>query len=474
MVDVLDEQRVVEEPGITAEPLADGITPPESETAITPARPESLAPIGRKARGEINWDDPYAFRPLQEGDIIQGIVVHIDREGVLVDVGMKSEGLIPPEHISSRPGTPVSSILSVGDPVDVYVLDTENQEGNLVLSKKRADFERSWQRIISAYKDDEVITATVTDRVKGGLVVDVGIRGFVPASHVGSGKVRNLERYIGQTISLKAIEVDRERRRVVLSNKAAEEEERNKRKAETLATLEEGQVRAGIVRRVTDYGAFVDIGGIDGLLHVSEMSWTRIKHPNDVVNVGDEIQVMVLKVSEDRKKISLGLRQILPDPWADVAEIYREGQIVKGIVTRLVQFGAFVQLKERVEGIIPNTELANRRVSKPDEILSEGDEVMVKVLDVRAEERRINLSLRQAEQGGESVQAAAPAFTEAPRETRRATIGDMVDFAEIEGKRARSRRPERPSRARHAPVEDDYEDLGDEDLTEDDEDEEEA
>ncbi|MCA1596752.1 MAG: S1 RNA-binding domain-containing protein, partial [Chloroflexi bacterium] len=332
----------------------------------------SITPAARPARKEveINWDDPYAFRPLTEGDIVSGIVVRIDREGVLVDVGMKSEGLIPPDHISSRPGTPANQILSVGDDVDVYVLDSENQEGNLILSKKRADYEKSWQRIMVAHKQDEVIMATVTDRVKGGLVVDVGIRGFVPASHVGSGKVRNLERYIGQTISLKAIEVDRDRKRVVLSNKAAEEEERNKRKTETLATLEEGQVRAGTVRRVTDYGAFVDIGGIDGLLHVSEMSWTRIKHPNDVVHVNDEIQVMVLKVSEDKKKISLGLRQILPDPWSDVAELYTEGQVVQGVVTRLVPFGAFVQLKDGVEGIIPNTELSDRRVSKPDEVLS--------------------------------------------------------------------------------------------------------
>lgn len=402
----------------------------------------------------INWDDPYTFRALSEGDIIRGEVVRIDREGVLVDVGLKSEGLIPPDQLSSRPGTPVEQVVTVGDQVDVYVLDTENQEGNLILSKKRADYEKSWQRIIESHKQDHVITAVVTDRVKGGLVVDVGIRGFVPASHVGSGKVRNLERYIGQTISLKAIEVDRERKRVVLSNKAAEEEERAKRKIETLATLEEGQIRQGIVRRVTDYGAFVDIGGIDGLLHVSEMSWTRIKHPNDVVHVGDEIQVMVLKVSEDRKKISLGLRQILPDPWSDVDQHFTEGQIVKGTVTRLVPFGAFVQLKEGVEGIIPNTELSERRVNKPEEVLSEGEEVTVKVLDVRPEERRINLSLRQVEQDGQAAETAE--YIETQRDTRRSsTIGDMVDFSEIEGKRSKGRRP---SRGQQAKAEDEEED----------------
>ncbi|HET6386707.1 MAG TPA: 30S ribosomal protein S1 [Armatimonadota bacterium] len=407
---------------------------------------------------EINWDDPYAFKALKEGDIIQGAVVHIDREGILVDVGMKSEGLIPPDHISSRGGSAAERNIHVGDIVDVYVLDSENQEGNLILSKKKADYEKSWQRIMDAHKNDDIINAVVTDRVKGGLVVDVGIRGFVPASHVGSGKVRNLERYIGQTIPLKAIEVDRERKRVVLSNKAAEEEERNKRKAETLATLEEGQVRQGIVRRVTDYGAFVDIGGIDGLLHVSEMSWTRIKHPNDVVHVGDEIQVMVLKVSEDRKKISLGLRQILPDPWSDVGEQFREGQIVTGVVTRLVPFGAFVQLKEGVEGIIPNTELSDRRVSKPDEILSEGEEVTVKILDVRPEERRINLSLRQVSQDGQAAETTR--YIETQRETRRSTIGDMVDFAELEGKRSKGRRP-KPLRAQ-APEEEEEEEEYDE------------
>ena len=418
---------------------AQSLRSPEARKPIFAANSaRAVAPKAEPDDSGINWDDPYAFRALVDGDIIQGIVVDIDREGILVDVGLKSEGLVPPDHISNRSAGPQEPI-KPGDKIDVYVLDSENQEGNLILSKKRADYEKSWQRIMQAHKDDDIIFALVTDRVKGGLVVDVGIRGFVPASHVGSGKVRNLERYIGQTIPLKAIEVDRERKRVVLSNKAAEEEERAKRKMETLATLEEGQVRAGIVRRVTDYGAFVDIGGIDGLLHVSEMSWTRIKHPNDVVHVGDEIQVMVLKVSEDRKKISLGLRQILPDPWSDVADHFQEGQIVKGVVTRLVPFGAFVSLKEGVEGIIPNTELSERRVSKPDEILSEGEEVTVKILDVRAEERRINLSLRQVAQDGQAAEVAT--FIESQRDSRRAssTIGDMVDFSEIEGKRSKTR-----------------------------------
>ena len=452
MVQAVDEQLVGSEP----------------QASVSLSGSAAMAPVD-----DINWDDPYHFQAVSEGQIIQGTVVHIDREGVLVDVGLKSEGLIPPDHISNRPSTPTEDVIQVGDRVDVYVLDSENQDGNLILSKKRADYEKSWQRIIQANKDDLVISAVVTDRVKGGLVVDVGIRGFVPASHVGSGKVRNLERYIGQTIMLKAIEVDRERKRVVLSNKAAEEEERAKRKQETLATLDEGQVRAGIVRRVTDYGAFVDIGGIDGLLHVSEMSWTRIKHPNDVVHVGDEIQVMVLKVSEDRKKISLGLRQILPDPWTDVADHFQEGQIVKGTVTRLVPFGAFVQLKDGVEGIIPNTELADRRVTKPDEILSEGEEVTVKVLDVRPEERRINLSLRQV--AGQATPAETVEYVETQPRAGRSTIGDMVDFSEIEGKRSKGRKTERTGRAHQAKAEEEeeYDELDDDlDLVEEEEEEE--
>src|SRR5205085_4684417 len=280
---------------------------------------------------------------------------------------------------AGEPGMKVDDIVKIGDRVDVYVLETDDQEGNLILSKKRADFEKAWDRVIEAQTDNRTINAMVTDRVKGGLVVDLGIRGFVPASHVGSGKVRNLEKYVGMELPLKVIEVDRDRRKVVLSHKYATEEEREAQKAETLSTLAEGQVRSGVVRRITDYGAFVDIGGVDGLLHISEMSWTRIKHPSDVLKVGDEIQVMVLKTNLEQGRISLGLRQILPDPWTEARDRFQPGDVIVGTVTRLVPFGAFVQLDgSGIEGIIPNSELSTRRVNKPEEVVQVGDSVEVR------------------------------------------------------------------------------------------------
>ncbi|MFN3648377.1 MAG: 30S ribosomal protein S1 [Armatimonadota bacterium] len=338
-----------------------------------------------------------ALRNLQEGEVVRGTVVYIDREGVLVDVGTKSEGLIPPNELSRESARRPESIVQVGGEVDVYVLSSGDDESDqLILSKKRADFEKAWDRVIEAQKAGEKLNARVTERVKGGLVVDLGIRGFVPASHVGTGQARNLEKYVGTELPLKVIEVDRDRRKVVLSHRLATEEEREAQRQETLATLAEGQVRPGVVRRITDYGAFVDIGGVDGLLHISEMSWTRIKHPSEVLKVGDEIQVMVLKTNLEQNRISLGLRQILPDPWTEAQEKFLPGDIVNGSVTRIVPFGVFVQLEGGIEGIVPNNELSVRRVNKPEDVVEVGDEVEVKIVEIRPEERRLTLSIRQA------------------------------------------------------------------------------
>lgn len=340
-----------------------------------------------------------SFQALTEGQVVRGTVVHIDRDGVLVDVGTKSEGIIPPGELTRESGKRPEQIVHTGEEIDVFVLNTDDDEaGQLILSKKRADFEKAWDRVIEAQRQGETLHAIVTERVKGGLVVDLGIRGFVPASHVGTGKVRNLEKYVGMELPLKVIEVDRDRRKVVLSHRLATEQERQAARDETLATLAEGQVRSGVVRRITDYGAFVDIGGVDGLLHISEMSWTRIKHPNDVLKVGDEIQVMVLKTNLEQGRISLGLRQILPDPWTEAQERYHPGNLISGTVTRLVPFGAFVQLEGGLEGIVPNNELSIRRVNKPEDVVQVGDNVQVKILEIRPEERRMTLSIRQAQE----------------------------------------------------------------------------
>ncbi len=375
---------------------AESHVPPTTEAPPTPSR------RGDEMAAQVGDDYSRSFPSLREGDVVQGTVVHIDREGVLVDVGTKSEGIIRRSELSRDTNVPADEIVKVGERIDVYVMETENQDGNLILSKKRADFEKAWERVQEAKEQNATLHAMVTDRVKGGLVVDLGIRGFVPASHVGNGSMKNnLERYVGQSIPLKVIEVDKERRKVVLSNKLAMDEDRQARKAETVASLQPGQIRHGVVRRLTNYGAFVDLGGIDGLLHISEMSWTRINHPSEVLKEGQDLDVKILKMDLDQGRVSLGLRDILPDPWTEIAQRYHPGDTINGTVTRVVPFGAFVQVEGGVEGIIPNSELAGRKGAKTP-ALSAGTEVEVKVIDVRPDERKMTLSLRQARQEQET------------------------------------------------------------------------
>jgi len=427
----------------TEEPQTEISGEPPAVEQEKPEEPDVPKPQ-ESPKEQVDYGD--TLRTLEEGDVVQGVVVHIDKEGVLVDVGAKSEGIIKPNEVSRDPNVTPEEAVQVGESIDVYVLQSEGQDGGLVLSKKRADFERAWTRVLEARETGKILTAMVTDRVKGGLVVDLGVRGFVPASHVGSGNVRNLDRYVGQSIPLKVIEVDSEKRKVVLSNKLAVENEREKKRAETLKNLAEGQVRPGIVRRITDYGAFVDLGGIDGLLHISEMSWTRISHPSEVVKVGQKIHVMVLKLDLAAGKVSLGLRQILPDPWADIERTYSVGDVIVGTVTRLVPFGAFVQVAGGVEGIIPNSELATRRVSKPEDVVSVGQSVEAKIIDLRPDERRMTLSLRALQQVKEKgrEQAELEAYNRS-RDSSRITIGDLVGdkFGDVREAAKSSRREKR-------------------------------
>ena len=415
------------------------------ETAEAPAEEPADAPVSDAEAFEAALNDPNLGRPpgskgsrqqvdysgtfqsLREGDVVKGTVVHIDRDGVLVDVGTKSEGVIRMHELTRDSFQNPEDVVSVGEVISVFVMETESQDGALLLSKKRADFEVAWERVEEASKNGKVISAMVTDRVKGGLVVDLGIRGFVPASHVGTGKTQNLDRFIGQSIPLKVIEVDRDRRKVVLSHRQAVEEEREKKRAETLQGLAEGQQRTGIVRRITEYGAFVDLGGIDGLLHISEMSWTRINHPSEVVKVNDKIQVMVLKMNLENGRLSLGMRQILPDPWQGVGERYHVGDIIQGKISRLVPFGAFVQLEEGVEAIIPNQELSMRRIKRPDQVVSVGDEVEAKILDVRPDERRMTLSTRTLmHERDEPMPPMPPVHSGGGREAPRTTVADLL------------------------------------------------
>ena len=444
-----------EEPEIAAEEFAaEEIVPTEDQEQVVEAAEEpptleeeaapAIAPteVRRQEEAAATVDYSRTFRQLAVGDVVEGTVVHIDKEGVLVDVGTKSEGIVRLHELSRDAVQNPEDVVQVGEKISVYVMNTENEEGNLLLSKKRADFERAWNRVEEGFKLGKVINAMVTDRVKGGLVVDLGIRGFVPGSHVGSGKIKNLERYVGQSLPLKVVEVDRERRKVVLSHRLAVEEERSHHRQQTLSSLAEGQVRQGVIRRLTEYGAFVDLGGIDGLLHISEMSWTRINHPSDMLRVGQRIQVLVLKLNLGEGKVSLGLRQILPDPWSEIQGRYNEGDVIKGRVSRLVPFGAFVQVSGGVEGIIPVAELAPRRVNRPEDVVSIGQEIEAKIIDLRPEERRMTLSLRkmlpEREQREQREQRDYPGYVQQP--TPRTTVGDLVGEA-----LSRARRRKEPS-----------------------------
>ena len=382
----------------TEEPAPAQPVAPEKAFATNAPMPSAGSDSGMFEEAMKNFDAEFkqSLQQLQQDTVVLGTVMRIDRGEVLVDVGAKSEGIIRLNELS-RAGSNVTpeSVVSVGEKIKVYVLEAENQDGVPILSKKRADFESAWDKVQISKETGETIKAIVTDRVKGGLVVDLGIRGFVPASHVGSGSLRNnLEKYLGQEIMLKVIEVDKERHKVVLSNKLAVSEERDAKSAETKASLTPGQTRRGTVRRLTAYGAFIDLGGIDGLLHISEMSWTRIKDPKEILREGQELDVHILKTDLESNRVSLGLRQILPDPWPEISKLFKEGDVITGTVTRIHSFGVFVQVEGGVEGIIPTGEMPRNKSGKGGPGVNVDEEVTVKVIGLQPENRKMTLSLR--------------------------------------------------------------------------------
>ncbi|MGI8924840.1 MAG: 30S ribosomal protein S1 [Fimbriimonadales bacterium] len=339
-----------------------------------------------------SYDD--AFRPLSRGELLTARVIQVDKDKVFVDLGTKSEGVVPIDELSASAFENASDVVKVGDEIKVVVLNPEGREGNPIVSRKRAEFESAWDRIIEEFEKKITITAIVSERVKGGLVVDLGVRGFVPATHVGSGQIRNLDKFVGQSLPFKIIEVDRDRRKVVLSNRLAEEETREERKQQIFESVKPGDILDGHVRRLADYGAFVDLGGVDGLLHVSEMSWSRVDHPKEVMKEGDEVKVMVLRLDPASGRISLGRRQVLPDPWTSIRENYTVGKRLTLPISRVVQSGAFVKLPEGAEAFIPISEMAHRRINKPSEVVSPGQDVDIQVIDLRPDERRLVLSMR--------------------------------------------------------------------------------
>ena len=333
---------------------------------------------------------------FNDGDIVEGIIVKVDRDEVLLDIGYKTEGVIPSRELSIKHDVDPNEVVSVGDQIEALVLQKEDKEGRLILSKKRAQYERAWGTIEKIQADDGIVTGTVIEVVKGGLILDIGLRGFLPASLVEMRRVRDLLPYVGREIEAKIIELDKNRNNVVLSRRAWLEQTQSEVRQNFLTTLQKGQVRKGVVSSIVNFGAFVDLGGVDGLVHVSELSWKHIDHPSEVVEVGDEVTVEVLDVDMDRERVSLSLKATQEDPWQQFARTHRIGQVVPGKVTKLVPFGAFVRVEDGIEGLVHISELAERHVELPEQVVQVGADIFVKVIDIDLDRRRISLSLKQA------------------------------------------------------------------------------
>jgi len=335
-----------------------------------------------------------SFR-VKEGEVVQGTVLSVDSDFVQVDVGFKSEGLVAAWEFMDDDGT---LQVGVGDRVDVLVEEAEDADGRIVLSKEKADRLKIWDEISRAYEADEAVDGTVISRVKGGLSVDIGVKAFLPGSQVDLRPVRNLESVVGQRLQFKIIKFNKRRGNIVLSRRALLEKERKRMRENTLQTLETGQIVDGVIKNLTDYGAFIDLGGIDGLLHVTDMSWGRVNHPSELFHVGDEIKVKVLKFDAETERVSLGLKQIQPDPWVDVAMRYPIGVRMQGKVVSLTDYGAFVEIEPGIEGLIHVSEMSwTKRVKHPSKMVAIGDEVEAVILDVDEPNRKISLGMKQIE-----------------------------------------------------------------------------
>ena len=370
----------------------DETSPPEEAVAEAEDPPEPMSPESL----EEAYDN--SIKAFTDGEIVKGVVVDVNRDEVMIDIGFKSEGYIPAAEF--EPGQDGTPAVQVGDEIDVYIVRREDSEGQIVLSKKIADQTLIWDEIAAAHESGAPVQGRITERIKGGLRVSVGsLRGFLPASQVELRPIQNLEQYVGQTLDMKVISLSKRRHNIVLSRRAWLEAELVQKRAEVLKTLEVGQLITGVVKNITAFGAFVDLGGVDGLLHKTDMAWKRIHHPSDVVSVGEEIEVQVIGISQENEKISLGLKQKTPDPWANIEEKYPVGASVRGVVVNIVNYGAFLQLEEGVEGLIHVSEMAwTRRNVAPSRIVNKGDEVEAIVLEISREDKRISLGLKQLQQ----------------------------------------------------------------------------
>jgi len=370
--------------------------------------------------GEVIYAD--AFTDLKEDTIVEGTVVKIDSNEVLVNIGYKSDGVIPINELSNIPFESPEDIVKVGDKIQVYVVNLEDKDGNVILSKKKADAINAWNFVEQAYHNQSEIEGVVTEVVKGGVLANInGIKGFIPASHLDIKYVPDLNVFVGQKLKLQVIELDRKKNRIVLSRKVVLEKERERLKEKTWATIEEGQIIKGVVKRLTDFGAFVDIGGVDGLIHISDLAWHKIKHPSEVLTEEQEVKVQVLSVDKQLGRISLGLKQALPNPWDDVDKKYKIGSIIEGKIVKLVSFGAFVEVEPGVEGLVHISQISKDHISNPEDVLKIGDIVKVKIMDINMKEKRMSLSIKEVQGEDEDKQEY-----EVHNENSGITIGEMV------------------------------------------------
>jgi small subunit ribosomal protein S1 len=428
-----------------------------TDTTLTPASTgspvEGSGGLLLEVDGKVVPNYAATMVSFEEGDVVKGKVVRIDKDEVLVDIGYKSEGVIPSHELSIRKSVNPADEVEQGEEIDALVLTKEDADGRLVLSKKRARFEKAWRRIEAAAESGEPVEGNVIEVVKGGLILDLGVRGFLPASLVDIRRVHNLDEFMSQTLECKVIELNRSRNNVVLSRRAVLEEERKEVREQILGRLEPGQVVEGKISNIVDFGAFVDLDGIDGLIHISELSWSHVNHPSEVVAIGDTVRIKVLDIDRDRQRISLGLKQTQEDPWQRVINAHRPGDVLSGSVTKVVAFGAFVEILPGVEGLVHISELADHHVESPSEVVEPGTTLDVKILEIDEERRRLSLSIKQVEEqrmpmgdlgaqiqeasetsaeGSDAEEAAAPEAEEAPAAEAEAPAAEEAPAPEAE------------------------------------------
>lgn len=351
----------------------------------------------KNEKGEMVPNYDLTMVNLNDGDVVKGRIVKIYKDEVLVDVGFKSEGVVPKSELSIRNDVKPEDVLKINDEIEIMVIQKEDQDGRLILSKKRAEVEQNFNRIEKIYENGDTVEGEIIECVRGGLIVDIGLRGFLPASLVDVRKTKDLQSYIGEKCAYKIIEVDRHRNNVVLSRKAIIEDERKEQRKEILNNMEIGQIKKGIITSIADFGAFVDVGGVDGLVHISELSWNHVKHPSEVVNVDQEVDVEILGIDYEKQRLSLGLKQTQKDPWLEKIKNYSVKDVAKGKVTRIVKFGLFVQVEEGLEGLVHISELSPEPVKKPSDVAKIGDELMVRIIDIDFDKRRMAFSVKQVE-----------------------------------------------------------------------------